>query len=247
MNEKALFAGRIEDLITREVGGEAMAFSGFLTAEECAEAEAICRRYGAPYLFYGGYDSAERKMLAISSMDRETLQLCFPIALIRIDGAEIERLTNRDVLGALMGSGIRRDVLGDIIVRDGQALFFAADHIKDFLMQNITSVGRQTVKLSEAPSDFAIPEPHFEYLRTTIASLRADAVVGGLAKTSREQANRLIEGKLVYINHILLEKKTKEVHPGDCVVIRGLGKWIVDECRDQTRKGRAILECRKYI
>ncbi len=247
MNEKALFAGRIEDLIMREAGRETMTFSGFLTAEECVEAEAICKRYGAPYLLYGGYDSAERKILAISSMDRQTLRLCFPIVLIRIDGAEIERLTNRDVLGALMGSGIRRDVLGDIIVRDGQALFFAADHIKDFLMQNITSVGRQNVKLSEAPSDFMIPEPHFEYLRTTIASLRADAVVGGLAKTSREQANRLIEGKLVYINHILLEKKTKEVHPGDCIVIRGFGKWIIDECRDQTRKGRAILECRKYI
>lgn len=247
MNEKALLAGRIEDLIAREAGGEAMVFSGFLTPEECAEAEGICRRLGAPYHLYGGHASAERKMLAISSIDEETLRLCVPIALLRIDGADVARLTNRDVLGALMGSGIRRDVLGDIIVRDGQALFFAADHIKDFLMQNITSVGRYSVKLSEAPSDFMIPEPHFEHLRTTVASLRADAVVGGLAKTSREQANRLIEGKLVYINHILLEKKTKEVHPGDCVVIRGLGKWIIDECQDQTRKGRAILECRKYI
>ncbi len=247
MNERALFSGKIEDLIARESGGETMAFSGFLTPEECVKAEAICRRFGAPYLLYGGYDSAERKMLAVSSMDEETLRLCFPIALIRIDGAEIDCLTNRDVLGALMGSGIRRDVLGDIIVRDGQAVFFAADHIKDFLMQNIASVGRQNVKLSEAPSDFIIPEPHFEYLRTTVASLRADAVVGGLAKASREQANRLIEGKQVYINHILIEKKTKEVHPGDCVVIRGLGKWIIDECQDQTRKGRAILECRKYI
>ena len=247
MNERNLFAGRIEDMIRREMSGETMVFSGFLTPEECVEASAICRNLGAPHLLYGGHENCERKILAISSYEEEMLRLCFPIVLLRVTGGDLSGLTNRDVLGALMGSGIRREVLGDIIVRDGQVLFFAADHIKDFLIQNITSVGRQNVKLSEAPPMYEIPEPHFEYLRITVASLRADAVVGGLAKTSREQANRLIEGKLVYVNHVLLEKKTKEVHAGDCIVIRGSGKWIIDECDDLTRKGRSVLVCRKYI
>ncbi len=247
MNERSLFVGRIEDMIRRESAGESMVFSGFFTPEECVEAAAICRSFGAPHLLYGGHEGCERRMLAISSLDEETLRLCFPIVLLRVTGGDLSSLTNRDVLGALMGSGIRRDVLGDIIVRDGQVLFFAADHIKDFLIQNITSVGRQNVELTEAPAMYVITEPHFEHLRITVASLRADAVVGGLAKASREQANRLIDGKLVYLNHTLLEKKTKEVHAGDCIVIRGSGKWIIDECDDLTRKGRAVLVCRKYI
>ncbi len=247
MNERSLFAARIEDMIHRESVGETMVFSGFLTPEECVEAAAICRSFGASHLLYGGHESCERKMLAVSSYDEETLRLCFPISLLRVTGGDLSSLSNRDVLGALMGSGIRRDVLGDIIVRDGQVLFFVADHIKEFLIQNITSVGRQNVKLTEAPPLYEIPEPHFEYLRITIASLRADAVVGGLAKTSREQATRLIDGKFVSVNHTLLVKKTKEVHAGDCVVIRGIGKWIIVECDDLTRKGRAVLVCRKYI
>ncbi len=247
MNERDLLVGRIEDLIRREAGGESMAFSGFLTPEDCMEAEAVCRRYGAPYCLYGGHDSCERKILAISSYDCETLRLCFPIVLLQVSCPEPDALSNRDVLGALMALGIRRDVLGDIIVRDGEVLFFASEHIKEFLIQNVTSIGRQTVKLSEAPPTYEIPAPHFDYLRITVASLRADAVVGGLAKTSREQANQLIDGKSVYLNHVLLEKKTKEVHPGDCVIIRGLGKWIIDDCGQQTRKGRSVLECRKYI
>lgn len=247
MNERNYFTGKIEDLIRREAGGETMVFSGFLTPEECVDAAAICRREGAPFLLFGGYDGGERKMLAVSSMDEETLKMCFPVAMLQINGGDVSALSNRDVLGALMATGIRRDVLGDIIVRDGQALFFASEHIKDFLIQNVTSIGRQNVKLTEAPPDFQVPEPHFEHLRITVASLRADAVVGGLARVSREQANRLIDGKLVYLNHSLLEKKTKEVRAGDGVVIRGSGKWIIDDCSDLTKKGRAVLVCRKYI
>lgn len=247
MNERDLFLGRIEDMIRREAAGEAMVFSGFLTPEECAEAAAICRTHGAPFMLYGGHESCERKMLAISSYDEEILRSCFPIALLCVSAGDLSMIGNRDVLGALMGCGIRRDVLGDIIVRDGQVLFFAGEAIKEYLIQNVDSIGRQNVKLSEAPQPYEIPEPHFENLCITVASLRADAVVGGLAKTSREQANRLIDSKLVLINHSILMKKTKEVRAGDCIVIRGHGKWIVDECDDLTRKGRAILVCRKYI
>ena len=192
MNERAYFSGRIEDLISREQRGEPFVFSGFLTAEEAAEAEAICRRAGAPYLLYCGYPASERKMLAISSLDEETLVQYFPIVLLQIVCGDADSLTHRDVLGALMALGIRRDVLGDIIVRDGCALFFAAEHIRDFLIQNLSSIGRQNVRLLEAAEDLKIPEPQFESLRITVASPRADAVVGALGRFSREQAAQAV-------------------------------------------------------
>jgi RNA-binding protein YlmH len=247
MSEQQYFTAKIEDLIRRVANGEQTVFSGFLTGEEAGEAAAVCKRNHAPYFLYGGYEESERKILAVSEYDADLLKQCFPITLLQLVGGDLSQLTNRDVLGALMATGIRRDVLGDIVVRDGQALVFVAEHIKEFLMQNITSVGRQTVKLAEAPAVYTIPAPHFEHIRTTVASLRVDAVVGGLGRVSREQANRLIEGKLVSINHSIIEKRTKDVCAGDCIVIRGMGKWIVDECDALTKKGRAVLVCRKYI
>ncbi len=247
MSEQDFFEGKIEDLISREKRGEAMVFSSFLTAEEAALAAKICKRAGAPFLLYGGYELAERQLLAISSMDIETLKMCFPIALLRLDGGDPSSLSNRDVLGALMATGIRRDVLGDIIVREGQALVFVAEHIKDFLIQEVNSVGRQRIQFIEAPLSYEIPEPRFEHLRLTVASLRLDAVVGGLVHLSREQASRMIDEKMVFVNHEAVSKKTKEVRAGDCLVVRGSGKWIIDECGDLTKKGRAILQCRKYI
>jgi len=156
MNEQRFFEAKIEDLIQREAGGEGMVFSSFLTPEEAVLAEQICKRAGAPYMFYGGYGHSERKILALSELDSQTLQACFPIVLLRIDGFDLSAITHRDVLGALMGAGIRRDLIGDIIVRDGVAVFFAAEHIQKFLIQNVTSIGRYNVKIQQAELDFVI-------------------------------------------------------------------------------------------
>ncbi len=245
--EQSYFNGKIEDLIRRESKGDPMVFSWFLTGEEAVLAQNICKRAGAPHFLYGGYDGAERKILAVSGMDTELLKQCFPFVLLRLEGADLSEISNRDVLGALMATGIRREMLGDIIARDSLVLVFVAEQIKDFLIQNVESVGRQKVRFTEAPLSFEIPEPRFEFIRLTAASLRADAVIGGLIHCSREQASRLIDEKLVSVNHVLLNKKTKEIHAGDRIVVRGSGKWIVDECGDLSKKGRAILLCRKYI
>lgn len=244
MSEREYFVSKIQDLIRREERGEALVFSAFLTAEEAAEAAAICKNARAPHLLFGGYDESERKILAVSSLDQETLLSCFPIRLLSISDAGT--LTNRDVLGALMASGIRRDVLGDIVVREGKAFVFVSEHIADFLIQNITSVGRQRVQLTALPLESEIPRPRFEEQRITAASLRVDAAVAGLCHLSREQASRLLELKQVTLNHQPPEKKTKEVTAGDCLTVRGFGKWIIDACGAQTKKGRVVLECRKY-
>ncbi|MBQ7090776.1 MAG: hypothetical protein IJN82_06630 [Clostridia bacterium] len=246
MSEQNFFKGHIEDLIFREARGELMVFSSFLTPEESEIAAAICRKAKAPFLLYGGYDDSERKILAVSSMDAEVLVQCFPIAVIQFLG-DLDGISNRDVLGSLMASGIRRDVLGDIIVQDGLALVLVADHIKDYILNNITSIGRKNVEVKVLSDDFEIPKREYEQLRLTVASMRLDAVVGAVTHLSREQACRLIEGKQTAINHCVIDKKTKEVQAGDRLIVRGHGKWIVDSCDMQTKKGRTVIICRKYI
>ncbi len=246
MSEQDYFIGKIQDLIERESRGEAMVFSSFLTSEEGAMATSICKKARVPHLLYGGYEESERKMLAVSSVEESVLKQCFPMVLLRLSG-DLSGLSNRDVLGALMAAGIRRDVLGDIIVQDGLILVFTADFIKDFIVNNVTSIGRKRVKVAEVSADFEVPKRRFESSRVTVASLRIDAVVSGLAHISREQACRLIEGKMVLLNHMVLGKKTKEVRKGDSLVVRGYGKWIIDACEDLTKKGRIVIISRKYI
>ena len=247
MSEQKFLIGKIESLIRRASRGDWMNSSSFLAPEEGALAESICQKSSVSYLLYGGYEEAERKVLIVSDADAETLKCAAPIVLLQIQCGDLSAISNRDVLGALMGSGIRRDVLGDIIVRDGVALVFVLDRIKDFIIQNVTSIGRQGVRFLEISSDFEIPAPSFEEIRLTVASLRLDAVVGALAHLSREKAAQLIEEKIVLLNNKTVIKKTKEISKGDRIVVRGSGKWIIDECGDLTKKDRVIVRCRKYI
>lgn len=224
-----------------------MAFSAFLSAEEGEIAASLCRKAKASYLLFGGQSECERKILAVSSLEEETLKLCFPIVLLKFEGRDLSDVSNRDVLGALMATGIRREMIGDIIARDGVVLAFVLDQIKDFLIQNVTSIGRNSVTLSAVDLDFELPPQKFELCRLTVASLRADAIVGGLLHLSREQATRLFDEKKVFVNHSAMLKKTKELEVGDSIAVRGFGKWIIDECGGETRKGRIILLCKKYI
>ena len=247
MSEKSYFAGKIQDLIRREQRGESMVFSSFLTSEEGEEAAAICNRFHSSYFLNGGYDDAERKILAISSYDEETMRFCFPIVAISVSGYNLANITNRDVLGALMSAGIRRECLGDIIARDGTVLFFAEEQIADFLIENVVSIGREKVILKRIEGIPLIPPPQFEEHRDTVASLRLDAVVSSLLHVSREQACKMIDLGYVSIDHNVILKKTREVWAGARIVVRHRGKWIVDECGSQTKKGRIVINTRKYI
>lgn len=248
MNERDLFIGKINDLIRREMRGEAMVFSAFMTAEDADEASSICRKQHVPHFLYGGYEDSERRILMLSSSyDEEILRLSAPIRLLEIKAYQPNSISNRDILGALMSMGIRRECLGDIIARDGVLLFFALESISDFLIDNVKSIKNQSVTLCEAGESTSIPPPHFEKIRTTIASLRLDVVTAALCGLSREKAAVMIESGNVSLNHKEIEKKTKEISEDDRIVIRGYGKWIIDGCDQLTKKGRTVLECRKYI
>lgn len=247
MSERDFLKAKINDLICRFERGEEVVFSSFLTAEEAMVADHLCSKYHMPHIFLGGYPESERKVLVISCLDESEINKRSPITLLKIECAESSSFSNRDVLGALMGSGIRREMLGDIIIRQGIAAVFILNQISEFLIQNITTIGRFKVKLAVTDRQFQIPPAEFEDQRVTVASLRLDAVVSSVAHISRDRACELIENKMVQINHIPSEKKTKEIHASDSLVIRGIGKWIIDECGDLSKKGRIILRCRKYI
>ncbi len=247
MNEQNYFTGKIHDLIRREARGEEMVFSSFLTAEEGEIAASICKNAGAPFFLYGGFDHAERKILAVSSMEHTLLKPCFPFAFLSITAYQPELISNRDILGAVMATGVRRDCLGDIVARKGVLLIVVAAHIAPFLIENVSKIGNQHVRISEIYEEIEIPEPEFQSFRLIVASMRLDAVIAALAKVSREQACRMIEEGNISINHLPAAKKTKELLSGDCVVIRGKGKWLLDSCDGTTKKGRIVLECKKYI
>lgn len=85
-------------------------------------ASKLKKAYFDNYLFFGGYDDSERKMLGLFFDEPSTSM--FPICGIEFSFRKCDRLTHRDFLGSLMSLGIERETVGDILVEDGRAVVF---------------------------------------------------------------------------------------------------------------------------
>ena len=144
------------------------------------------------YVFYGGYDDAERTVAAF--LPDYASEADIPLCVIRADTAAGGRkLTHRDYLGSLTGLGIKREMTGDILVRDDGADIIILDDIKDFLLLNYGKAGRTSLDLSALPlSELNIPEAKTVMIKDTVASLRLDNVISSAFKLSRGKAAEAI-------------------------------------------------------
>lgn len=68
-----------------------------------------------------------------------------------------------------------------------------------------------------------------------------------LIKTSRKIAQEFLEDEKVSINYTVETKATKGIKEKDILIIRGKGKFIVDEFLGKNKKGKKIIRIKKYM
>ncbi len=168
----------------------------FLSPRERITAEQMLRSAGMPrYLAEGGYPEAERRCLLFLPdwMEEDMVQPEEQLALLRCTWFREDSLTHRDFLGALMGMGVRRDTVGDILVGDGSCDLVVLATVAEFLKDSFTSAGRVKLKVSRLPlSEIEVPAQETKILRDTVAALRLDSVMSVGFSISRSKASQLI-------------------------------------------------------
>lgn len=195
----------------------------------------------------GGYENAERVFFGAFPDFMDPDVSLFPIRSFTAVFRPCDTLTHRDFLGAFMALGIERSTLGDFLLEEGRCVFFAKEEIGDFILSQITKVGKVGVRLQ---ADFSLPLPaerKFQEFNSVIASPRLDCVVAAATGLSRERARGAITGGLVSLNHEEISNSSKEVKPGDKISFRGKGRFVIDQVGPLTKKGRLLLKGRKYI
>lgn len=249
--ETRLFQNRIRDLADRSYQQNRFLFTDFLTLQEQSDVCAIVSELSASApAFFGGADACERRMLRLG--DPETLGYSqeYPIRCLVIEPAAekfAENLGHRDFLGALMNLGIRREVLGDLFVRDKKACVFCEERISAFLVQELGWVRHTAVRchLSEmVPEDL---QPVLATAELVAPSERADVLIAKVCKLSRSQSVQMFREEKIFVNGRLFENNSGILNKGDVVSVRGFGKFIYDGCRAETRKGNYRLQIRRYI
>lgn len=211
-------------------------FTPFLTPPEAALAQAAAKRAGVEATLSGGYPDAERQMARFSPTDGETE--AFPITALEIRWPRQKAPAHRDLLGAVMALGIRRDRLGDIVLSGDGAWLFAEAALAEQIAQGLLEAGHVKLTVSVADGLPQLSAPAGEERRCTVQSPRLDAVVAEGFQLSRGAAADLIAAGAVKLKHALTLHADARVEAGDVISVRGYGRLRIDAVGEPTRKGR---------
>jgi RNA-binding protein YlmH len=135
-----------------------------------------------------------------------------------------------------MALGLKREAVGDILIEESRAVVFLTDETTDYVLNQITKVGRVGVQISKG---FKMPLPNAGVLSdfsSTVSSERLDCVVSALIGASRKTACEKIEQALVTVNSVVSQKPTLKIKAGDVVTVRSKGKFIIESIEDKTKK-----------
>lgn len=243
--ETELLIARIEDCANICQKTEKPKYLGFLSQEQAVLAGEILKNRNIRFSFFGGYEDAQRVMLGCFPDWMENGD--FPITAVTFIFRKTDSLRHRDFLGSLMALGLKREVIGDILIESGRAVVFCLSEIADYVLNQIDKIGRTGVEGKEGCFEPLPERDCMSEFTDTIASQRLDCVISSLCKLSRGEACRKITEGAVSVNSVLTEKITKTVSDGDIITVRGSGKFIIESLADKTRKNRIVLKYKKYV
>lgn len=250
-NEETLVVNKILDKAKLASIKNLNVFTDFLNLhEQNLFLESTDKLSGVNYILYGGYAYPERKIIAFYPDYMKKDDVIYPIDLLKIyprNKKYANKLTHRDFLGSLLGLGITRAKVGDIIANDNFAVVFVSQGVSDFIISNLEMV-KQTVvdveKLHTLPEEMM--EPKYKEIRGTISSIRLDSIVSLAFPLSRGKATALIKSKNVYINSKLILSPSYKLAEGDIVSVRGMGKFLFQSIGNRTKKDRINIELKRY-
>ena len=253
--DERMMLARVLDKLSLASDRGVPACTQFLSPGEQASVTDLLNAWGHPrHLFFGGFEDAERRVCAFLPdwQEEEDFLLAddMPVCAVETHFPGGGSLTHRDILGSLMGLGITREKLGDILLPgDGRCQVVVLEEAVSILSSQWESAGRcKCREVRQIPLSALSPKPpQIKTIRDTVASPRLDAVLSSAFSLSRSKAAAYISAGKVAVNHRECLKSDKAVEEGDVLTCRGLGKCVVKEVPGQSRKGRTMLVLERYI
>lgn len=259
MTEKEILFSKALDKKQSALENSMITYTNFLSMDERTELLPLERKFPSEVhtFYFGGYEDAERTVAVFVPSFYETGDNIIeffadnedenPISLIKLTKDRFSTLSHRDYLGSLMGLGIKREVLGDIITAKDGCYIFCLKSIAKYICENMTKAGRGSVECSVCSID-ELPktEETAEEVFLSVASLRLDNIISASFNLSRTLSVDAINKGIVFVNSVRATKTDMPVKEKDKVVLRGKGKIILSEIIGQNKKGRTHVNIKRY-
>lgn len=237
---------------------EASDYNYFVTGHILSEnsqalAEQLFSKYEPRLFFWGGYPEAERKLACFlpDYLDESELPslAAEELRALRCYYPKNTELSHRDFLGSLMGLGISRASVADILIdrENGQTDLILTADIFPLVELEYRQVSRYSIEVERIELDqIHIAESESELITGSVASLRLDAVLALAFRLSRTTALELISAGRVFLNGRSVIKADSILTTGAKVSCQGRGRFELINLRGQSRKGRTLIDIKKY-
>lgn len=248
--ENELLKKRFIELARKSFNSGIFTFTDFLgLAEQSAFSEIKKELHGVHYEAFGGAEGSERVIIRFGSEEELGYSLPFPISIIKaepISQKYADKLTHRDFLGAILGLGIERDTLGDIVIIDNVGYIFALEDIATYIAENLTKVRRTDMKVKVTTE---LPDGQlYRTERKTVQANgeRLDAIVAKVFSLSREEAQLLFKKRLVFASGREIESTSYIPKEGEKISVRGHGRFIYIGTQSFSKKGKMNIAVEIY-
>ena len=238
------FKKRVESGIRRAIDGGVILLPFLDEAEEGIVLSLTKYLKDMNVKFYGGIINADRKRCIISPYDIEDSDFKIHIYEI-VYNKKYYDLYHRSVLGALMSLGIKRECIGDIVIKN-DVYFAVTKEISSYVKENLNYIGKASIELEEVNYDI-YNEINYDIKLDFVSSLRIDAIIAAAFNVSRNEAHEAILEGLIYINHVLTLNPSENVKLLDEISYRGKGRSKLMEVGGLSKSGRIAVKLGRRI
>ena len=202
----------------------------YLTKAQAIVNALMKEHHHVDFYIWGGFEGVERVRIGISNFDEITEQ-DFPIEPIQIDFGKFSgKVTHRDILGSILGLGIDRGKVGDILLFENHSVVFLDKVISGFVISNLNKIGKNKITTSIPDMDiFFLPLDNYRIVNVKLDNPRLSNLISKSFNISRDDSSDLIKAKKITINWAIATKDTTNLLENQTISVRGYGKIIIQE------------------
>lgn len=240
-NEERPFAERALEMLMLVERTQAMRLTDFVDPRQRAIFQSLASQVrDVTVSFFGGYEGAERGRILIHPDYLEVDQDDYRLVLLGIKADQrFHTMEHRDVMGALLNAGLKREKFGDMLTGEQGCFAIVAGEVADFVCSQVTQIHRTAVQFEQvAWEQFTPPAPQYTEKTITVPSPRLDAVIGEVCHMSRAKALVPIRAGKVKVNWKVIQDPSHSLEAGDMVSLAGFGRFKLLDITGPTRSGR---------
>ena len=170
----------------------------------------------------------------------------FDIELYQINyNRKYLEISHRNILGTILSLGIKREVVGDIVIKDFCAYFACCKEIGKYIEENFKVINHNPISISKTSCEVEVSEV-VNLKDLVVASLRCDVLISGVYNLSRNVCDELFEQKIVNQNNKIVNKSFQIINQCDIISVRGYGRFKILSIKPSLKKNKFHVQVNIY-